>query len=165
VLRSHAYLGGIDFNHSWGNKTWAFDGSLAVSTIHGSANAILGAQQASARYFQRPERRRSSSIRRARRWAARAQIALTKLSGKHWGGNLAYQEKSPGYETNDVGLTQTVNRRAVSTDLHYQETRPGAIFRDYIVGILSGNNWNWDGDHVDSYIGNVTTSASTISGG
>ena len=156
VLRSHAYLGGLDFNHSWGNKTWAFDGSLAVSTIRGSENAILGAQRASARYFQRPD---ATALEldptRTSLGGHAAQIALTKLSGKHWGGNLAYQEKSPGYETNDVGLTQTVNRRSVSTDLHYQETRPGAIFRDYIVGILSGNNWNWDGDHVDSYIGNV----------
>ena len=156
VLRSHAYLGGLDFNHSWGNRTWAFDGSCAMSTIRGSESAILGAQRASARYYQRPD---ATALEldptRTSLGGHAAQIALTKLSGKHWGGNLAYQEKSPGYETNDVGLTQTVNRRSLSTDLHYQETKPGPIFRDWIVGILSGNDWNWDGDHVGSYIGNV----------
>ena len=157
VLRSHAYLGGLDFNHSWGNRTWAFDGSFAASVIRGSTGAITRAQRASARYFQRPD---ATDIvldpTRTSLGGHAAQIALTKLSGRHWGGNLAYQEKSPGYETNDLGVTQTVNRRTISTDIHYQETKPGPVFRDYIVGLLSGNGWNWDGDHVDSYVGNVT---------
>ncbi len=156
VLRSHAYLGGVDLNHSWGNRTWALDGSFAASIIRGSENSILRAQRASARYYQRPD---ATDLvldpTRTSLGGHAAQIALTKLSGRHWGGNLAYQEKSPGYETNDIGLTQTVNRRSVSTDLHYQETKPGPIFRDWIVGVLSGNDWNWDGDHVGSYVGNV----------
>ena len=156
VLRSHAYLGGLDFNHSWGNRTWAFDGSFAASIIRGSENAILRAQRASARYYQRPDATDLAlDPARTSLGGHAAQLALTKLSGRHWGGNLAYQEKSPGYETNDIGLTQTVNRRSVSTDLHYQETKPGPVFRDWIFGILSGNDWNWDGDHVGSYVGNV----------
>ncbi len=156
LLRSQAYLGGLDMNHSWGNRTWALDASFAASTIHGSENAIARTQRLSARYFQRPD---ATSLvydpTRTSLGGHAAQIALTKLSGRHWGGNLAYQEKSPGYETNDIGLTQTVNRRTISTDIHYQETKPGALFRDYIVGILTGHDWNWDGNHVGSYIGNV----------
>ena len=113
VLRSHAYLGGLDVNHSWGNRTWALDGSFAASIIRGSEDSILRAQRASARYYQRPD---ATDLvldpTRTSLGGHAAQIALTKLSGRHWGGNLAYQEKSPGYETNDIGLTQTVNRRS-----------------------------------------------------
>ncbi len=155
-LRSGAYLGGVDLNHSWGNRTWALDASFAASTVRGDEAAISLAQRSSARYYQRPDATSLTFDPTRRSLDGHAfQIAVTKLSGRHWGGNLAYQEKSPGYETNDVGLTQSVNRRAFSTDLHYQETSPGRVFRNWIVGVLSGNDWNWDGNHINSYIGNV----------
>ncbi len=156
VLRSHAYLGGVDFNQSWGDRTWGLDASLAASTIQGDPSAILLAQRSSARYYQRPDATALAvDSSRTTLGGHAAQIAITKLAGGHWGGNLAYQEKSPGYETNDVGLTQTVNRRSISTDLHYQETRPGPLLRDWSVGVLSGYDWNWDGDRVGTYVGNV----------
>ena len=156
TLRSSAYLAGADLNHYWGNRSWALDASFASSMITGSTGAIARAQRSSARYFQRPDADNIEfdSIRTSLNGYA-AQVAVTKVSGGHWGGNLAYQEKSPGYETNDIGFAQTVGRRGISTDIHYEQTRPGPVFRNYVIGFLSGNDWNYDGDHTTSYIGHI----------
>jgi hypothetical protein len=156
TLRSNAYLAGADLNHYWGNRTWALDASFATSILNGSTDAIARAQRSSARYYQRPDADNISfDSTRTNLNGYAAQIAVTKTSGGHWGGNLAYQEKSPGYETNDIGFAQTVGRRGVSTDIHYEQTRPGRLFRNYVIGFLSGNDWNYDGDHTTSYIGHI----------
>ncbi|HET8634965.1 MAG TPA: DUF5916 domain-containing protein [Gemmatimonadales bacterium] len=156
TLRSSAYLGGVDLKHYWDNRRWALDASYASSRIQGSESAIARAQRSSARYYQRPDAENLNYDTTATSLSGYAmQLAVTKVSGGHWGGNIAYQEKSPGYETNDLGFTQTVGRRGISTDTHYEQTRPGKLFRYWIVGILSGNDWNYDGDHTTSYVGNI----------
>jgi hypothetical protein len=156
ALRSSAYLAGVDLNHFWGNRNWALDASFATSMLHGSTAAISSAQRSSARYYQRPDADHIEfDSTRTDLYGHVAQIAVTKVSGGHWGGNIAYQEKSPGYETNDIGFAQTVGRRGLSTDIHYQQTRPGPLFRNWIVGFLTGNDWNYDGDHTTKYFGNI----------
>lgn len=156
TLRSSAYLGGVDLKHYWDNRRWALDASFASSRIQGGESAIARAQRSSARYYQRPDATNLSyDTTRTSLSGYAAQFAVTKVSGGHWGGNLAYQEKSPGYETNDLGFGQRVGRRGISTDTHYEETRPGKLFRYWIVGVLSGNDWNYDGDHTTSYVGNI----------
>jgi hypothetical protein len=156
TLRSSAYLGGADLNHYWGNRSWALDASFAASFLNGSPAAISRVQRSSARYYQRPDADNISvdSTRTGLNGYA-AQIAVTKTSGGHWGGNIAYQAKSPGYETNDIGLAQTVGRHGISSDIHYEQTRPGRLFRNYVIGFLTGNDWNYDGDHTTSYFGNI----------
>ncbi|HET8649702.1 MAG TPA: DUF5916 domain-containing protein [Gemmatimonadales bacterium] len=152
-LRSSAYLGGVDFHHFWDRRNWALDASFASSRIAGSTDAITRAQRASARYMQRPDAEHLGyDTTRTSLSGYALQLAVTKISGGHWGGNVVYQEKSPGYETNDVGLTQFVGERGISTDTHYEQTRPGPIFHDWIVGLGSGNGWNYDGDKTTSYL-------------
>ncbi len=156
MLRSSGYVGGVDLKHYWDNRRWALDASWASSLIHGSEGAIARAQRSSARYYQRPDAVHLDYDSTRTSLAGYAmQLAVTKVSGGHWGGNLAYQEKSPGYETNDLGFSQAVGRRGVSTDLHYEQTRPGPLFRRWVAGVLSGNDWNYDGDHTTSYVGNI----------
>ena len=155
LLRSSAYLGGVDLNHSWGNRMWALDASFAASLLNGSEGAIARAQRTSARYYQRPDAENIGfDPTRTSLSGYAGQIALTKTNG-NWAGNLAYQEKSPGYETNDIGFTGTVGRRGISTDIHYYEPKPGPIFRSWTLGLLSGNDWNYDGDHTTSYVGSI----------
>ncbi|MEP6591410.1 MAG: DUF5916 domain-containing protein [Gemmatimonadota bacterium] len=156
LLRSSAYLGGIDFTHFWGNRNWVLDASFAASRLEGSAEAIARTQRASARYLQRPDAPDLGydPTRTTLRGHA-TQLAITKAGGGHWGGNVALQETSPGYETNDFGLTNTVGRRGFATDLHYYESKPGRLLRQWTVGVLSGNDWNYTGDHTTSYVGSI----------
>jgi hypothetical protein len=156
LLRSNAYLAGIDLNHSWGERNWALDASFAATRLAGSEEAIARTQRASARFYQRPDATHLTyDPARTSLTGHAAQIAVTKLGGGHWGGNLAYQEKSPGYETNDIGFTGTVGRRGISTDVHYYEPQPGRIFRSWTLGFLTGNDWNYDGNHTTNYIGSI----------
>jgi len=156
-LRSDAYLAGVDLNHSWGARNWAFDASFATSRIEGSATAIDRAQRASARYYQRPDANNLGyDPTRTSLSGYALQATVTKLGGGHWGGNLAYQEKSPGYETNDIGFAATVGRRGISTDIHYNQPNAGnGLVRNFIIGFLTGNDWNYDGDNTTRYLANV----------
>ncbi len=55
---------------------------------------------------------------------------------------------APAFEANDLGFQSNADRRAVSTALEYQETRPGRLFRNYQVFPFTNHPWNFDGDRV-----------------
>jgi hypothetical protein len=166
LLRSSAYVGGLDLNHSWMNRDWYFDGSLAGSDVRGLPAVIAATQQSSARYFQRPD---AKSFRfdpnRTSLSGYSGQAAITKGGGLHWGGNLAYQFATPGLEVNDIGFQSNADRRAVSTDLHYQENKPGRLLRNWLVEGFTNQAWNYDGDIVfNNYAGFVTGTFNNFSG-
>ncbi len=147
LLRSSAYVGGLDLNHSWKNRDWAFDASLAGSEVRGLPSVIAATQQSSARYFQRPDARSfhfDPNLTSLSGYAG--QAALIKSGGLHWGGNLAYQFATPGLEVNDLGFQSQADRRALSTDLHYQENKPGRFLRNWLVAGFTNQAWNYDGD-------------------
>ena len=149
LLRSSAYVGGLDLNHSWKNRDWAFDASLAGSQVQGLPSVIAATQQSSARYFQRPDARSFHfDPNRTSLSGYAGQAALIKSGGLHWGGNLAYQFTTPGLEVNDLGFQSQADRRAVSTDLHYQENKPGRFLRNWLVAGFTNQTWNYDGDIV-----------------
>lgn len=153
MLRSSAYVGGVDVNHSWGNRAWLLDASFAASNVAGTKEVIAATQLSSAHYFQRPDADNldyDPGITSMSGYSA--QVALTKGSGLHWGGNLAYQTTSPGFESNDIGFMRTADRHAFSTDLHYMENKPGKVFRDWLVAAFTNQTLNSDGDFVyDAY--------------
>ncbi len=147
VLRSDAYMGGIDFANSWANRMWSFDGAIAFSHVRGSAEAIGRTQLSSARYFQRPDQDevRFDPARTSLSGYA-YQLSLSKNSGRHWIGSLTYQEVSPEFEVNDLGFETSAGRRGLSWLGGYQETRPGKIFRSVRVLPFANLIWNSDGD-------------------
>jgi hypothetical protein len=148
-LRREAYTGGVDLQQTWGNRTWALDASLLASRVVGTSDAILGTQTAPARYYQRPDAKSFHvDPERTSLSGMAGQIALSKLAGAHWLGNIAWQQTTPGFEVNDIGFQSNADRRALSTDLFYRETRPGTLFRNYATGVFTNQTWNADGDIV-----------------
>ncbi|HEX3233954.1 MAG TPA: DUF5916 domain-containing protein [Gemmatimonadales bacterium] len=153
LLRSSAYLAGVDVNRYWANQGWAFDAFVTGSLVRGDPAAITRTQRSSARYYQRPDAERLSldSTRTSLagyNWVA----ALTKLSGQ-WLGSVTLQDKSPGYETNDAGFEVYTNRRAVATDMGYAEYRPGRLFRNYEAHLFSVNEWDYDWNRITFDLG------------
>jgi hypothetical protein len=148
-LRREAYAGGLDLQHTWHNRTWALDASLMGSYVGGRRDAIFFTQVAPQRYYQRPDARafRLDSNRTSLSGMA-GQVALTKLAGAHWLGNIAWQQTTPGFEMNDIGFQSNADRRALSTDFFYRETKPGKVFRNYAGGVFTNQTWNADGDIV-----------------
>ena len=153
LIRSSAYVGGADYNRTWANHSWALDAFVTGSLVRGNPAAILQTQRSSARYFQRPDARHFTvDSTRTSLAGYNGVVALTKLSGR-WRGSLALQDKSPGYETNDVGFEVFTNRRAVATDIGYAKYRPGRLFRDYQVDFFTTHEWDYDGNRITFDIG------------
>lgn len=149
LLRANAYVTGLDLNHSWDDRTWLLDASLAGSRISGDSRVIAATQRSSAHYFTRPDSKTLGyDPERTSMSGYTGQIALIKASGLHWGGNLAYQVTSPGFESNDLGFMRTADRQAFSSDLHYQENKPGRAFRNWLIAGFTNQTWNYDKDFV-----------------
>jgi uncharacterized protein DUF5916 len=153
LLRSSAYLGGVDLNRYWANQSWALDAFVTGSLVRGDPGAITRTQQSPARYYQRPDAERLSlDTTRTSLAGWNGVVSLTKLSGQ-WLGSLTLQDKSPGYETNDAGFEVYTNRRAVASDFGYATYRPGRLFRNYRADLFTINEWNYDWDPVTIDIG------------
>jgi hypothetical protein len=153
-LRSGAYAVGVDVNHSWGNRTWALDFSLAGSTIHGSAEAIDDAQRSSARYFQRPDHTHVDyDPTRTGLSGHAAQLAFSKIAGHHWRWSVAYQEVSPELEVNDLGFQRRADQRVLSGELQYRQQQPTKLLRKWRISGSTSHEWNFGGDRVETEVG------------
>jgi hypothetical protein len=147
LLRRQAYVGGLDLNHYWGQRSWSIDANILMSGISGSQASIAGAQQSSARYYQRPDANYLTfdSTRTSLSGAA-GLLSLNKTAGKHWRGSLTYQDWSPGFEINDLGFQNAADSRGGSSLLMYTDNKPGKIFRYYTIFTFSNASWNYGGD-------------------
>ena len=148
ILADDAYVGGIDLNHAWANRRYAFDASVAHSIVQGSAGAIDLLQRASARYFQRPDHkdyaRYDPTRTRLDGWTT--DLSLAKTSGKHWLGSLAWTSASPGYEANDLGFMTRSDYRGISELLMYTENKPGRLLRNYTIMPYANHIYDFGGD-------------------
>lgn len=147
LLRASGYFGGLDLNHSWASRSWLLDLAGGASVVNGVDDVIAATQRSSAHYFQRPDSKHlqfDPTLGSLSGYAGHA--GLTKAAGLHWGGNIAAQVTSPGFEVNDLGFMRTADRQAFSTDLHYMENKPGRIFRDWLVAGFTNQTWNYDHD-------------------
>ncbi len=145
LLRSSAYMAGVDFTNAWSNRKWSLDGALVMSAVNGSADAIARIQRSSVRYYQRPDAVRFDSARTSLGGYA-YQLSLAKNSGKHYLGSVTYQEVSPGFEVNDLGFQTRADSRAFSWTAGYRETTPGKVLRNWAIYPFTNHTWNFHGD-------------------
>jgi uncharacterized protein DUF5916 len=147
MLRSRAYTAGVDFRHFWAAHRWSVDGYVLGSRIEGSADAIAQAQLAPTRYFQRPDATHLTYDPTRTSLTGEAElISLNKISGKHWKGNVTYQDLSPGFESNDIGYVSGVDTRGFSTLGMYKEDQPSRVFRNWYVMAFTNDSFNHGGD-------------------
>ena len=146
VLPSAAYTGGLDFTHEWADRSWRFSGAFAGSHLRGSEEAMIATQRSSSRYFQRPDVDHLSVDPTARSLSGYYAMAdLNKQAGR-FQVKLAGAAISPGYEVNDLGFQSRADRLIVDTQLKYQETVPGRIFRSWEVRGGPDAIWNYGGE-------------------
>ena len=137
-LRSRALAGGFDARHRWGNDHYSARVWVLGSSVQGSTEAILNAQEASARYFQRPGQsylRVDSAATSLSGWAASYDVARVK--GK-WQGGFLGSFRSPGFETNDLGFQRAADEIVNVFWMQHIQRTPGKVFRDWNLG---GNAW------------------------
>jgi hypothetical protein len=147
MLRSGAYVGGMDFNRYWSNRSWSLDGFVLGSYIRGTAAAIDRAQRTSVRYFQRPDAAHLHyDPTRTSLAGGAGQLSLNKIGGEHWVGTATYQDWSPGFEINDVGYQNAADCRGFSWLGLYKQNKPGRLFHNWDAFVFTNHSFNyaWD---------------------
>ena len=147
-LRKSAYSGGFGFRHRWARDTYEVSGSLLGSHIRGSQEAILEAQESSARYFQRPDAPHLEvDPTRTSLSGISASFSLGKIGGRHWRWSIVSRTRSPGFEVNDMGYMRSTDQISQYIWLSYREFMPGKIFRDYDLSFTFSNSWDYSLTH------------------
>ncbi|HYN81945.1 MAG TPA: DUF5916 domain-containing protein [Gemmatimonadaceae bacterium] len=157
LFRKAAYVGGVDWNHAWSNRRWAFDGAFVASHNVGSAEAIDALQLSPARYFQRPDKenyRRDPTKTSLTGYVA--EMTLAKLAGLHWKGTLTYQEYNPGFEINESGFLGETDMRGIAPLIGYEESKPGKFARNWAQYLFWNPTWNFDGDMTYNGVGSIS---------
>jgi Domain of unknown function (DUF5916)/Carbohydrate family 9 binding domain-like len=153
-LGSGAYAGGVDFLHRWSDRAYSLAASVSGSFVHGDTMAINQFQEASDRYYQRPDARhyRFDSTATSLSGIA-ADVYLNKVGG-NWVWSLAGNTMTPGFEVNDLGFQERVDIASVFAAGGYKWTRPGKVFRLAYGYLSTKSSWNYDGDLINrSYNG------------
>jgi hypothetical protein len=150
-LHKSAYTAGLDFQHSWKERTWYLAGNAEVSKVKGQPKAILSTQTSSARYFQRPDSRTRS-----------VDSSLTSLGGygstvkfgKNSKEKLQFETsmtvRSPGLEFNDIGYMRYSDVIHQGLWVAYYIRNPFAIFNNFHLNTNHWMYWNFSGQFLSA---------------
>ncbi|HEX2190334.1 MAG TPA: DUF5916 domain-containing protein [Longimicrobiaceae bacterium] len=152
LLRTSAYLSGVDGAYTWGGRAWTLSGLLAASSIRGSDAVVATAQRSSARYYQRPDAEHLR-YRPGRTGLSGHTGALALQRSGPWSGSVVYEETSPGFEVNDMGYLSAADRRSVAAYLSRAVNRPSGPLRSYWVAGDAALAWSFGGERVHSVAG------------
>ncbi|CAN5654573.1 hypothetical protein BH23GEM6_BH23GEM6_12050 [soil metagenome] len=152
LLRSDAYFGGLDFEHSWAARAWTLSGYLAGSHVQGSTAAMTRTQRSAARYFQRPDAGHVDlDPTRTSLSGHIGEVALRHLGS--WDMSLGYKESSPGFELNDLGFQGPTDYRVATAMVGRRINQPGRLFRERSGYSFVASRWNFDGDRTTTITG------------
>jgi hypothetical protein len=150
-LHTDAYTGGLDFKHTWKERTWYLAGNTEFSYVKGKPQAITATQQSSARYFQRPDARYVS-----------VDTTLTSLSG--YGSTFkfgrlskkliqfetSFTVRSPGLEFNDIGYMRYSDLFHHGSWVSFNKRDPFLIFNNFYLNTNYWMYWDFSGKHTST---------------
>ncbi|MGI9625593.1 MAG: DUF5916 domain-containing protein, partial [Longimicrobiales bacterium] len=142
-LPQYAFNGGLDWEHQWSDRTYAFYGYLAGSHVRGSSESMLRIQTSRNHRFQRPDATRLSVDSTATTMSGIDwRMTLEKRRGLHWTGSVWAAQVTPGFEVNDIGFSGRQEVLDGGFRVSYQEIEPGELFRSYNASFFSFHNWS-----------------------
>ncbi|THU38161.1 hydrolase [Niastella caeni] len=154
-LHSNAYSGGLDFFHTWKNRTWYVRGNMVFSHVQGSKTAILNTQTSFEHLFQRTDAPEVSvDSNRTALTGTGATIRFGKsggTSGPH--GRLFKFEtgvtmRSPELELNDIGFMLTTNEINHFTWAGLQWPKSFLFFRTARLNYNHWSRWDYSGKYI-----------------
>ena len=148
-LNRSAVTGGVDFEHSWKERTYTLMFNTVFSHLRGTEEAMLEAQTASQRYFQRSD-------------ADHVEVDSSRTSLSGFGGTLVFSKsgsghinfalggtwRSPGLELNDMGFLREADKAMEFVWIQYREWEPFSIFRRFSVWFNQWRGWNFGGENI-----------------
>ena len=139
-LRDRAFVGGVDFLHRFGNRTYALQGWVGASRVEGSPDAMLSAQRASARYYQRPDQDYVElDPDRTGLSGLAGELSFRKESGE-WRYEAEGSLIAPGFEMNDAGFQTIADIAALVVAVSRRWVGPSRFFRNANTG-LRASEW------------------------
>jgi hypothetical protein len=156
LLRSNAQAFGLDLDHHWANQAYSFNVQSALTHIGGDTAAIRSAQFSSARYYQRPGRTETSDglfsttydPNRRNLYGYGFYTRVAKETGD-WLWEATQNWRSPGFETNDLGVLGRADYKMMLGNIFRQWTTPGSWYRNLYTIVGAQNQTNYDGDRND----------------
>ena len=153
LLTRQALAGGGDWRLRFQGGAYQVSGHVGFGWVEGSSDAILLIQQASARYFQRPD---AGHVRldptRTSLLGLTASLGAEKEAGD-WLWRVEGRTESPGFEANDMGRLSSADDLDLSWGVSYRETDPGRRARRWSVGAFGNAQWNYGGDRGETRVG------------
>jgi hypothetical protein len=155
-LRSNAQAIGLDLDHHWAERVYSLNIQTGLSHIGGDTAAIRRAQTASARYYQRPGRTETTdglfSTRfdptRRNLYGYGYYARVAKETGD-WLWETSQNWRSPGFETNDLGVLSRSDYKWMNANVARQWTTPGSWYRSIWTTVGAQHQTNYDGDRND----------------
>jgi hypothetical protein len=155
-LRSNAQTAGLDLDHHWASRAYSFNLQTALTHIGGDTAAIRLAQFASARYYQRPGRTVTSDglfstqldPNRRSLYGYGFYSRVAKETG-NWLWEASENWRSPGFEANDVGVTNRADYKWMVANVFRQWTTPGPWYRNLYTILGAQQQYDYDGDRND----------------
>ena len=155
-LSEHAEGFGVDAEYWWGDRTYHWLFSSAVTNVSGSPEAMLRTQRASSRYFQRPDRQHGGNGL----FTDRFDSTLTSMRGGglysrvakdagDWRWETALNVRSPGFENNDIAFLTRTDFIWMNANLTRSWTVPGSWYRQIWTTVGAQQQYNFDGDLTD----------------
>ena len=146
-LNRAAYTGGFDLTHQWHNRDYFLQVKTAFSHLRGHKEAILKAQTASARYFQRPDAGHVQiDSSRTTLSGHGGFLGIGKIGGGHWQFFLGSYWRSPGLELNDIGFMRQADRASAFVWVGFRQYTPVWIFRSFFFNHSLFRAYNFGGE-------------------
>jgi hypothetical protein len=145
VLRSSAYLVGVDGTHASRDRRWTAGGFLLGSRVAGSAAAIAATQRSSVHYFGRPDAPYAPYDADRRALAGHDAALGVVYQGTPWFASLQARETSPGFETNDLGYLARADARSLAAAFGGTHDASSGMLRSSRATLYSINAWNFGG--------------------
>lgn len=143
-LHNAAYTGGIDFLHTWKDKTYYFNLTTVFSQVRGSQEAIQNTQESPVHYFQRPHAGYITyDPERTSLFGHGGQIAIGKQGGNPIQFSAGATWRSPGLELNDVGYIRNADTIMQWIWAQYRITDPFSIFNAIFINFNQWAGWNF----------------------
>jgi Domain of unknown function (DUF5916)/Carbohydrate family 9 binding domain-like len=143
-LPEQSYVTGVDGHYFLDHKrNWVLNGRFAGSSVRGSTGAITQLQQASQRYFDRPDATHLELDPAATSlggWTG--AINLNRQSGVHL-TNLSLWAVSPGMDSSDAGFTFNSDRGGMHGVYQWRSPKVTDHFRDRMLAIAKFYTWNF----------------------
>jgi len=147
-LHKAAYTGGLDFRHTWKNRTYFVEGNVVVSTVTGSKEAIERTQRSLTHLFQRVD---AGHVRVDPNRTSLSGTGGKLSAGKSGGGNWRYggdvNWRSPELELNDVGFLRQADEIRQDVHVRYQFLKPTNFFRRANIRLNQSSTYDFDGNY------------------